>query len=256
MTILTVFILSLVEGLTEFLPVSSTGHLILTSALLGLSEDSFVQSFNIIVQAGAIFSVFVVYRERFYFNKDFYLKLFVSFLPAAVLGLLFKKKIELLLGSPSVVATSLIVGGVILIASDFVFKDNKSGKKIEELSLPQCLAIGFIQCFAFIPGVSRSAATILAGLGFGLDKKSAAEYSFFLAVPTLIGASLVKGIGIIPTLKAEHLTSLALGSFLSFVFAILALKFFIRIVATNGFKYFGIYRILVGLAVFYVLGGS
>lgn len=247
MGIFEVFLLSLIEGLTEFLPVSSTGHLILTSALLGLNEEGFIKAFNIIIQFGAIASVLVLYWRRFFpIDISFYKKLFVAFFPAAAIGLLIKSEIDLILGSVEVVAWALIVGGVILIISDRLFPDKEKGKKISELSLKECLILGFVQCFAFVPGVSRSASTILGGLGVGLSRKEAAEFSFFLAVPTLAGATLIKTLGIVKTLDSSHWGLLLLGIFLSFIFALLAIRFFIGIVSRFGFKHFGIYRILLG----------
>lgn len=252
MSYLEVVILALIEGLTEYLPVSSTGHLIVASAFLGLSEDEFVKSFNIIIQSGAIFSVLLLYWRRFLLtreNKSFFIKLAVAFLPAAVIGLLVKKKIDLVLGSVTIVAASLIIGGIILVFSERIFKSTENGKKIEELTLADCLKLGFIQCLAFIPGVSRSAATILGGLGLGLGRKEATEFSFFLAVPTLIGASVVKGVGAAKIIQADQWSLLALGTFLAFIFALLAIRYFITLVSRYGFKHFGIYRILIGIII-------
>ena len=243
-----ILLLSFVEGLTEFLPVSSTGHLILVSTFLGQSQDVFFQNFNIIIQFGAILSVLVLYWKKFLSSTRFYLRLLVAFLPAAVLGFLLKGFLEPLLGSPWVVCGSLIAGGVVLIFSDRWFPD--SGRKtMDELSLRQLLGIGFCQCLALIPGVSRSAASILGGLGFGLSRKEAAEFSFFLAVPTLSAAALYKTYKAWPTLDASHTWSLIAGVFLSFVFALLAIRFFISVVSRFGYRWFGVYRILLGVLV-------
>ncbi len=242
-----VLVLSLVEGLTEFLPVSSTGHLILTSAFLGISDEGFVKSFNIIIQSGAILSVLVLYWRRFLPNLEFYKKIVVAFIPAAVIGLVVKQKIDLLLDSVLVVSISLILGGLILIWADSYFERNEKTKKsIQELSLKDCLILGLIQCFAFVPGVSRAGATILAGLSLGLTKKEAAEFSFFLAVPTLVGASLVKGMGLFTTLTPEQWTPLLGGILLSFVFATVAIRFFLKLLEKFGLKHFGYYRIALG----------
>jgi undecaprenyl-diphosphatase len=245
-----VFILALIEGLTEFLPVSSTGHLILASAFMGIAEEGFVKSFNIIIQFGAIASVLVLYWRNFLPNIPFYKKLLVAFLPAAIIGLLVKSKIDLILGSVQVVAWALIIGGLILIASDFWFpqgNSEKSLKRIEDLSLSDCLKLGILQCFAFIPGVSRSGATIVGGLWLKLSRKEAAEFSFFLAVPTLAGATLIKSLGLIKTIDSSQISFLLVGLILSFIFALIAIRFFIRMISRFGFKHFGIYRIIVGI---------
>lgn len=257
MTYIDTFILSFIEGATEFLPVSSTGHLILTSALLGINEDDFVKAFNIIIQSGAILAVLAIYWRRFVPNLEFYKKLFVAFIPAAVIGLLIKSKIDVLLGSVSVVAWALILGGLVLVATDSKkFRDHSSRFDIANFPLKNCLQLGFIQCLAFIPGVSRSAATILGGVWLGLDQKSAAEFSFFLAVPTLIGASVVKGAKIVPQITPDQWGTLALGIILSFFFALVAIKLLMAIVQKYGFRHFGYYRILVGLVILVlVLGG-
>jgi undecaprenyl-diphosphatase len=246
-----VILLSFIEGLTEFLPVSSTGHLILTSALLGIEEQGFVKAFNIIIQFGAILSVLVIYWRRFLPNIPFYKKLFIAFLPAAVIGLLVKSRIDALLDSVIVVGTSLFLGGIILIWSDRFFKEEgRKLKDIDQLSWQDCLKIGFIQCFAFVPGVSRSAATIIGGLSLGLSRKAAAEFSFFLAVPTLTGAALVKSLGVIKTIDSSQVQLLILGIFLSFLFAWASIRFMISIVSRYGFRHFGYYRIIVGLLIF------
>lgn len=249
MTFLQVFLLALIEGLTEFLPVSSTGHLIIASALMGIEDEGFIKSFNIIIQFGAIMSVLVLYWKRFLPNLDFYKKLFIAFFPAAVIGILVKNKIDLILGSVQIVAWALILGGIILIWSDRYFKDHPGSLTIDSMSWKQCLKLGFLQCFAFIPGVSRSGATIVGGLYLGMARKEAAEFSFFLAVPTLAGATLVKTLGIIKTLDSSHWMQLSIGVVLSFVFALLAVKFFIGIVSRFGFKHFGVYRIIVGIII-------
>lgn len=242
-----ILLLSFIEGLTEFLPVSSTGHLILTSAFMGINEEGFIKSFNIIIQFGAILSVLVLYWKRFLPDLEFYKKLVIAFLPAAVIGLAVKNHIEAVLGSVQVVAWALIVGGFALIWTDRYFKDHPGNKKIERMSWLDCLKLGLLQCFAFIPGVSRSAATIVGGLYLGLSRKEAAEFSFFLAVPTLAGATLVKTLGILPTLEASHWQILVAGMVLSFLFALIAIRFFIGIVSRFGFKHFGFYRIVLGV---------
>lgn len=251
MSFFEVFVLSLIEGLTEFLPVSSTGHLIIASSLMGLIEDPFVIQFNIIIQFGAILAVLLLYWKRFLSGVDFYKKLFVSFLPAAIIGLLVKDQIDALLSSVVVVAWALIGGGVILLWIDR--RGLKShGKPVQEMTYRNSLFVGISQCFAFIPGVSRSAATIIGGLLTGLNKKEAAEYSFFLAVPTLAGASLVKLLKILPQIEMAQANSLLLGFILSFVFALLAIRFFITLLAKTGFFWFGVYRIVLGAVILFI----
>lgn len=251
----TATILSLVEGVTEYLPISSTGHLILTAHFFGINEDTYVKSFNIIIQAGAIAAVVVLYWKRFFsFHsveqaKAFYTRVFVAFFPAAVLGLLVKKKIDAILGSQTVVAWALLLGGIVLIWMDRYEKNRKTTTTIDQLSLRSCVMIGFIQCLAFIPGVSRAGATMLGGSFMGLSKKEAAEFSFFLAVPTLMGASVVKGAGIIKDISSDQTIFLLYGIALSFVVAILAIKTFLSLLNRVGYSGFGIYRILVGVAV-------
>lgn len=241
--------LSLVEGITEFLPISSTGHLILTSAFFGIQDDGFVKAFNIIIQFGAIASVLVIYRQRFFqWRPRFFTLLIIAVLPAVVLGFLVKKKIEALLGDAQVVAWALILGGILLILSDRWFrKQLDEGQSVDELTYKQGFLIGLAQCFAFIPGVSRSAASILGGLALGLKKQDSAEFSFFLAVPTLAGATLLNLFKIRHELNSDHISMLLVGSLLSFFVAWLAIKFFIHIVSKFGFSSFGIYRILLGL---------
>lgn len=255
MNLFLIFVLAFVEGVTEFLPVSSTGHLILTSAFFGIHEDPFVQQFNIVIQFGAICSVLVLYWRRFLpSNWSFYRKLFIAFLPAALIGLLVKSKIDLILSNVAVVAWSLILGGVVLIWSDVKWK-NPAGKTIEQVSNQDAGWIGLLQCFAFIPGVSRSGATILAGLWRGLSRQSAAEFSFFLAVPTLSGAAMIKLVKAWPMMDTSRTYELLLGTVLAFIFALLAIRFFIALVSRFGFKHFGYYRIGLGILVL-IFGGS
>lgn len=251
-----ILILSLIEGLTEFLPVSSTGHLIIASSLMGIAEEGFVKSFNIIIQFGAICSVLVLYWRKFLPRFDFYQKLLVAFLPAAIIGILVKDVIDAVLGSVTVVGWALVLGGVVLIISDRLFlpkelsgQTTPVGKKIEDLNLIDCFKLGLIQCFAFIPGVSRSGATIIGGLWLKLSRKEAAEFSFFLAVPTLAGATLIKTLGLVDTIEKSQISVLLLGMLLSFIFALIAIRFFISMVSRFGFQHFGIYRIIIGTVI-------
>ena len=246
--------LSFIEGLTEFLPISSTGHLILASAWLGLNEDQFVQSFNIVIQFGAILSVLAVYWRRFIpIRVDFYTKIFIAFLPAATLGFLLKDQLEPLLGSVNVVAWALFVGGFVLILMDRRAERIEPSLTIQNMSWKQSLVLGLVQCLALIPGVSRAGATILGGLSLRLSREEATEFSFFLAVPTLTAAALYKTWKIAPTIEVSQISDLLIGTFLSFVFAWLAIRFFIGLVKRYGLQHFGWYRIVLGLTIFLAL---
>jgi undecaprenyl-diphosphatase len=252
MSFFEIFILSLIEGLTEYLPISSTGHLIIASHVLDI-QGEFVTHFNIIIQFGAILAVLALYWKKFLpINWQFYQKIFVGFLPSAVIGLLVKDHIDKLLTSISVVAWALLIGGIVLIALDRkTHRDQDAHTQklsIQNLSLRTALFIGFFQCLAFIPGVSRSAATILGGILLGMDKRHATEFSFFLAVPTLAGATLLKVLKVYPTIQHDQILSLTLGLALSFAFAILAIRGFVALVSRGVFQWFGWYRILLGVS--------
>lgn len=247
MTTLHIIIMSLVEGLTEFLPVSSTGHLILTSHYLGLEKSEFLKAFEVIIQFGAIMAVVVLYSKKFLsLDFEFFKKLMLGSFPALILGFLLKNKIDSLLESTTVVAWSLIIGGFIFIWVDHYIKPQQAKT---EVTLLDSFKIGLIQCFALIPGVSRSGATIVGAQFLSYEKKTAAEFSFFLAVPTLTAATLYKTWKIRSLINTENLIQLSLGTFLSFIFALIAIKFFIKIVSKYGFKWFGVYRIILGLFV-------
>jgi len=251
MNFLEAIILAIIEGLTEFLPVSSTGHMIIGSSLMGIAEDQFTKLFTIVIQLGAILSVVVIYFKRFFQSVNFYLKLFVAFLPAAVFGILLSDKIDELMESPTTVAVSLVIGGVILLFVDKWF--NKPTIETEqEISFATALKIGFFQCIAMIPGVSRSAATIVGGMSQKLSRNAAAEFSFFLAVPTMLGATAKKMLDFFKdgnTFTGEQINLLIVGNIVAFIVAFLAIKSFISYVTKNGFKIFGIYRIVVGLII-------
>ncbi|MDX5319728.1 MAG: undecaprenyl-diphosphate phosphatase [Bacteroidota bacterium] len=244
MSLLEVIVLAIIEGLTEFLPVSSTGHMIIASSVMGIANDDFVKLFTIAIQFGAILSVIVLYFKRFFKSIEFYLRLFIAFIPAAVIGFLLNDYIDALLENALVVALSLVIGGVILLFIDRLSKEVED----EEPSRKQSLMIGFFQCIAMIPGVSRSAATIIGGMAQGLNKKSAAEFSFFLAVPTMFAATVYKlykfhkEVGF----SEEHLSPMLIGNALAFVVALIAIKGFIGYVTKNGFRIFGWYRIILG----------
>ena len=266
MSILDTIIIAIVEGLTEFLPVSSTGHMIITQNLLGVESTDFVKAFTFIIQFGAILSVVVLYWKRFFklnhtpapegagalkrflHKYDFYWKLFIAFIPAAVFGLLFNDLIDEMLESVTVVAVTLILGGIFMLFCDKIF--NKGNEKTE-LTEKRSFWIGMFQCISMIPGVSRSMATIVGGMAQKLTRKNAAEFSFFLAVPTMFAATLFKMLKIFTEpngldIIKENAGILVIGNVVAFIVAMLAIKFFINFVTKYGFKAFGWYRIIVG----------
>lgn len=246
MNIIQAIIIAIIEGITEFLPISSTGHMIIAQKLLGVPDDPFVKAYIVNIQFGAILSVVLLYWKRFFQSLDFYFKLFVAFIPAAVFGLLFNDAIESLLESVQVVAITLLVGGIILLFIDKWLHP----KNDVIITFPKAFVIGLFQCISMIPGVSRSAATIIGGMTQGLTRKQAAEFSFFLAVPTMFGASvlkLYKGIKDTPEIfSGENLKILLVGNVVAFIVAMLAIKFFISFLTKNGFRVFGWYRIALG----------
>lgn len=244
MTWLEAIILAIVEGLTEFLPISSTGHLIIAEKLLGLnSKDEFVKLFTVAVQPGAILAVILLYFKRFFQSIDFYIKLLCAFIPTAILGLLLDDWLDSLLGSLTVVATSTLIGGIILLFVDRWFA--KAEGKINP-TYQNAAFIGLFQSIAMIPGVSRSAASIIGGMQQGLTRKAAAEFSFLLGVPTLFAASAKKLWDNKDLIKADDMQLLAIGNLVGFLVAILAIKLFINILTKYGFKLFGWYRIVLG----------
>ncbi len=266
MSIFESIIIAIVEGLTEFLPVSSTGHMIITQGLLGVESDAFVKAFTVIIQFGAILSVVVLYWKRFFrlntepapegagalkrlvHKFDFYWKLLVAFIPAAVIGLLFSDKIDEMLESVTVVAVMLVIGGVFMLFCDKIFNRGSDETKLTER---RALYIGLFQCIAMIPGVSRSMATIVGGMAQKLTRKAAAEFSFFLAVPTMCAASGYKMLKLLLSdeglqLLTDNLGVLIIGNIVAFVVALLAMKWFVAFLTKYGFKVFGIYRIIAG----------
>ena len=258
-------IIAIVEGLTEFLPVSSTGHMIIAQNILGVESTEFVKAFTFIIQFGAILSVVCLYWKRFFrlnhtpapegvsaFKRflhtyDFYWKLFVAFIPAAVLGLLFSDMIDAMLESVTVVAVMLIIGGVFMLFCDKLFGN---GSEKTELTEKRAFYIGLFQCISMIPGVSRSMATIVGGMAQKLTRKAAAEFSFFLAVPTMFAATVYKMFKLFmeggTEIIASNMNALIVGNVVAFIVAMLAIKFFISFVTKYGFAAFGWYRIIVG----------
>lgn len=244
-------IIGVVEGLTEFLPVSSTGHMIITEKLLHIDENDFSKMFTIAIQLGAILAVVVLYWKKFFDFKNwkFYLKIATGVVPALILGFMFSKKIDALLESSTTVAISLLAGGIILLFIDNVFKNQQVDKE-EDISFFKAIMIGIWQCIAMIPGISRSAASIIGGMQQKLTRSAAAEFSFFLAVPTMLAATgykLLKYWQDYGGFSSNEIKQLAIGNVVAFVVAMLAIKFFIGFLKKHGFKIWGYYRIVVGI---------
>ncbi len=250
MTLIQALILAVVEGLTEYLPVSSTGHIILSSWLMGIHENDFVKDYTIMVQFGAIAAVLVLYWKKFLLNFRLYPIVFIAFLPAAVIGLAVKNQIDQILGDVRIVGIALLIGGVMLVLTDRWIRNLKP-KYTEPDQMPPAAAlrIGLFQLLAFIPGVSRSAASIWGGLHQRLTLVAATEFSFFLAVPTLTGASAIKFLKVWPTVTPEQIQFMLWGNVVSFFVGVLAIHYFVRLVARYGLRHFGYYRILIGIAV-------
>ncbi len=240
--------IAIIEGLTEYLPVSSTGHMIIAGSFMGIASDDFTKLFTIAIQLGAIFAVVVLYFKRFFQNLDFYFKLLVGVIPALILGFLLNDFIDSLLENPVVVAISLIVGGVVLLFVDKWFKNNQE----TEISYIKAIKIGFYQCLAMVPGVSRSGASIVGGMAEGLNRNTAAEFSFFLAVPTMVAATGKKIYDYYKmgyTINQREIELLAIGNIVAFIVALIAIKSFIGFLNKEGFKWFGIYRISMGIVI-------
>ncbi|MBF03442.1 MAG: UDP-diphosphatase [Flavobacterium sp.] len=248
MNTLQAIILAIIEGITEFLPVSSTGHMIIASSFFGIADDDFTKLFTIVIQLGTILSVVVLYFKRFFQSINFYYKLFVAFIPAVVFGLLLNDIIDSLLENPIVVAISLIIGGFILLKVDDWFGNSEN----TEISYVTALKIGFFQCLAMIPGVSRSGASIVGGMSQKLSRTAAAEFSFFLAIPTMLGATVKKLYDYHKAgfeLTQDQTQLLLIGNIVGFIVALIAIKSFIGYLTKHGFKVFGYYRILAGVAI-------
>lgn len=248
MNALEAIILAIIEGITEFLPVSSTGHMIIASSFFGIAQDDFTKLFTIVIQLGTILSVVVLYFKRFFQSIDFYLKLFVGFIPAVIFGLLFSDAIDSLLENPITVAISLIIGGVLLLKVDEWFSHSEETK----ISYLTAFKIGLFQCLAMIPGVSRSGASIVGGMTQKLSRTTAAEFSFFLAIPTMLGATVKKSYDYYKAgfkLSQDQINLLIIGNVVGFIVALIAIKSFIGFLQKNGFRIFGYYRIIAGIAI-------
>ncbi|PWA10281.1 undecaprenyl-diphosphate phosphatase [Flavobacterium laiguense] len=259
MNTLQAILLAIVEGLTEYLPISSTGHMIFVSSYFNIQNDDFVKLFQVSIQFGAILAVVALYWKKFFdFSKlNFYIKLACAVIPALVLGKLFDDKIEAVLGDPIPIAIVLILGGIILLFVDSRFQSPTIVTE-EEISIKKAVAIGFWQCLAMMPGTSRSAASIIGGMQQGLTRQAAAEFSFFLAVPTMLAVttyslllktyevSQLKGYELLIQ-SPENIKLFLMGNVIAFIVAIIAIKFFIGIIKQYGFKPWGWYRIIVGI---------
>ncbi|MFD2892425.1 undecaprenyl-diphosphate phosphatase [Flavobacterium chuncheonense] len=248
MDILQAIILAIIEGITEFLPVSSTGHMIIASSFFGIASDDFTKLFTIVIQLGTILSVVILYFKRFFQSLDFYYKLFVAFIPAVIFGLLLSDFIDSLLENPITVAISLIIGGVLLLKVDEWFGNSDN----TEISYPTAFKIGLFQCLAMIPGVSRSGASIVGGMSQKLSRTTAAEFSFFLAIPTMLGATVKKSYDYYKAgfeLSQDQVNLLIIGNVVGFIVAMIAIKSFIGYLSKHGFKIFGYYRIVAGVAI-------
>jgi len=249
MTFLEAIILAIIEGLTEFLPISSTGHMIIASTMMGNAADDFVKLFTVAIQFGAILSVVVVYFQKFIQTFRFYLLLAAAFVPTGIIGLLAKKHIDALLENVTVVAWTLLLGGIVLLFVDRFFADNETQQKEKPIDFKTAMIIGTIQSIAMVPGVSRSAATIIGGLSQKLTRKAAAEFSFFLAVPTMFAATLKSMYDekeLLLQSGGREWGLLLVGNLVAFVVAYLAIKSFIAFLQKKGFRAFGWYRIVLG----------
>ncbi|GAB3813348.1 undecaprenyl-diphosphate phosphatase [Pontibacter rugosus] len=269
MSVWQAIILAIVEGLTEFLPVSSTGHMIIASSLMGINELPITKIFEVNIQFGTILSVVVLYWRRFLQSFEFYKKLLIAFIPAVVFGLAFKDIVDAMLESVMVTAVMLVLGGIVLLFVDKWFRNSKD----EHITYKNAVVIGLFQCIAMIPGVSRSAASIIGGLSQGVDRKTAAEFSFFLAVPTMLAAAAYKFVEDLLKLEIsdvikldmdkiqnsfaaihpEDIKLLLIGNVVGFIVAMLAIRFFIDFLTKYGFKVFGYYRIALGVVLLTLL---
>lgn len=248
MSYIQAIIIAIIEGLTEFLPVSSTGHMILAQSLMNVQDPEFAKTFEIVIQLGAIMAVVLLYFKRFFVGINIYLKLIVAFLPTGIIGFLAYKTIKAYLFNPFTVSISLIVGGVVLILLDKWSERKQSEyKEVEDISYSGALKIGLIQCLSMVPGISRAAATIFGGIFAGFDRKQAAEFSFLLAIPTMFAASGYDLLKEHDNIHKRDIMILLAGGAVAFIVAIVAIKGFIAFLNRYGFKHFGYYRIILGV---------
>lgn len=255
MTYLQAFILSLVEGITEFLPVSSTGHLILASHLLGLAQTEFLKSFEIIIQLGAILAVVVLYWRTLLSSRRLLLRVLIAFIPTGLIGFFAYPLVKgFLLGNLQIVIVSLALGGILMLALEDFFSQRKRQKKIKDLSLVQVFLIGVAQSLALVPGVSRAMVTIFAGLGVGLNRKSATEFSFLLAIPTMMGATGLDLVKVGFSFTRQEYLVLLVGFWGAFLAALLTVKALIGFVKKHSFRLFAFYRIILAFVFWFFLG--
>lgn len=241
-------IIAIIEGLTEFLPISSTGHMILASSLMNINNPRFAETFEIVIQLGAILAVLFLYIKRFFVSINIYLKLVVAFLPTGIIGLFAYKTIKLYLFNPYTVSVSLIIGGIVLLLLDKWSEEKESRyKEIEDISYVDALKIGLIQCVSMVPGVSRAAATIFGGIFSGFNRQQAAEFSFLLAIPTMFAASGYDLLKEKDNIHSNDITILFFGGCIAFIVAFFAVKAFVTFLNKHGFKSFGYYRIALGV---------
>lgn len=250
MTFFQAIVIAIVEGITEFLPISSTGHMVIAQGIMGIPSTEFVKAFTVNIQFGAILSVIVLYWKRFFQSFEFYFKLGVACFPL-IIAYFLEKQVDEMLGSVLIVAVSLLVGGIFLLFVDQWF-DRPENEKTE-MTYKKALVIGFFQIISIIPGVSRSAATIVGGMTQKLSREKAAEFSFFLAVPTMFAASALKLLHNYKQIGSGDIQLLLVGNIVSFLVAMLAIRFFITYLTRHGFRLFGYYRIAVGLVIILLL---
>jgi undecaprenyl-diphosphatase len=257
MNIIESIVIAIVEGLTEYLPISSTGHMIITSSLMDIHKDEFTKIYEVVIQLGAIMAVVVLYWRKFLdFSKwQFYARLIVAVIPALVLGKILSDTIDQLLESPLTVAITLFLGGIVLLFIDRYFVDNKIDDD-KELTYKQSFFTGLWQCIALIPGVSRSAASIIGGMQQGMSRRLAAEFSFFLAVPTMFAATVYKLYSNTQSFSSEQVKLLVVGNIVAFIVAIIAIRFFIGFLQKHGFRFFGWYRIIAGIILFVLIASG
>ncbi len=255
MDLTNILILSTVEGVTEFLPISSTAHLILTSHILSIPQTTFLETFQVAIQVGAIGAATVYYFHKIWKNKKLFYKACIGFIPTGILGLLFLKQIKVLLASPIIPAVTLLIGGVLIIAIEMYFKQaqkrEKNTKSLESMTYKDALLIGLIQSISMIPGVSRAAASIFGGMALKLDRKAATEFSFILAIPTMVVATGVELLKNSKDLSSRDYPLLGIGILLSFVTALFVIRWLLKYVQSHDFTLFGVYRIVVSLLYFF-----
>ncbi|MBA3550854.1 undecaprenyl-diphosphatase UppP [Patescibacteria group bacterium] len=258
MTLVHSFILGIVEGLTEFLPISSTAHLEIASRVLGLASTDFLKSFEIIIQLGAILAVVVFYASTLTKNTELWKRIIVAFVPTGIIGFLLYKVIKnYLLGNPSLIVWTLGIGGIVILLFEYIYKDKHaerdSTQELQTLSYKKALLIGLAQSLAIVPGVSRSAATILSGTALGMSRKAIVEFSFLLAIPTMLAATAYDLIKNASSFSSGEFVMLTVGFITAFISALLAIKFFIHYIQKRGFALFGWYRIVLAIIIFLLI---